>query len=461
MWAALRRHPGATAAELAAEAPGSRSAVGKLLAAWAADGSATSTAGPKPRDARRWTAAPITHDTAPTGPSTGPQAELEDSNSAPSAAHPDTVDTAANADGGEDHAPATARDGIDHAADPVDAPAETDDPVHTSHTPSAATSRWNARGPEVDAAVPDRPGAGGVDGLDAGIAGADVETPGTSGAVLAAEPARGRELSRARAAGRNRSGSIRLPKGGLRGQVEDYLADTPGEHSPIQIGKVLGRSSGAIANALESLVGSGGAVRTWERPRRYSHPDHADAIDQTDRHAARDRAAADRGGTRPRGAGRGVCGVGTYVTVLAVLPLDSVDAISTDEIADWVRTRVPGRVLFAAAAHGVTRAALSAGAEPAAWPTTATDTTEGDVAPGLHASRPASPDSSGHEESDPDAAADAGIERDTVTGGEEPDGHGDAEAGNEGRRGDDGGSGTTHRVAGEQAEAAAVCGGEA
>jgi hypothetical protein len=40
---------------------------------------------------------------------------------------------------------------------------------------------------------------------------------------------------------------------------------------------------------------------------------------------------------------------------------------------------MPEPVLFASAAHGVTRAALSAGADPSDWPTTATDgaTTEG------------------------------------------------------------------------------------
>ena len=93
-------------------------------------------------------------------------------------------------------------------------------------------------------------------------------------------------------------------------------------------------------------------------------PDHADAVEHRD-----DGDAADNS-TRPaaRRTGRGVCGVGTYVTVLAVLPLDAIDAISTDEIANWVRATIPAPVLFAAAAHGVTRAALSAGANPDSWP---------------------------------------------------------------------------------------------
>jgi hypothetical protein len=164
----------------------------------------------------------------------------------------------------------------------------------------------------------------------------------------------------------------------LRGQVEDYLAETPGEHSPVEIGKVLGRSSGAIANALESLVESGDAVRTSDQPRRYSHSDHADDVapNGSDSSSVRDGVARER--TRTRGPGRGVSGVGTYVTVLAVLPLDSTGAISTDEIADWFRARMPEPVLFASAAHGVTRAALSAGANPSHWPTTTTDDTRTD-----------------------------------------------------------------------------------
>jgi hypothetical protein len=155
--------------------------------------------------------------------------------------------------------------------------------------------------------------------------------------------------------------------------VEDYLAETPGEHSPVEIGKVLGCSSGAIANALESLVESGDAVRTSDRPRRYSHAEHVDDVDRTGSDSGvSDGAAPDRGRTCTRGPGRGVCGVGTYVTVLAVLPLDSTGAISTDEIADWVRARMPAPVLFASAAHGMTRAALSAGADPSDWPSTTT-----------------------------------------------------------------------------------------
>lgn len=64
--------------------------------------------------------------------------------------------------------------------------------------------------------------------------------------------------------------SQRLAPGALRGMVEDYLRDNPGEFSPNAIGKALDRSSGAVHNALEKLVESGYAVRTSDKPKKYS-----------------------------------------------------------------------------------------------------------------------------------------------------------------------------------------------
>lgn len=70
-------------------------------------------------------------------------------------------------------------------------------------------------------------------------------------------------------AGRNRSGIPRLAAGALQGMVADHLTEHPGEHGPTGIGRALGRSSGAVANALERLVTTGWALRTNDRPRRY------------------------------------------------------------------------------------------------------------------------------------------------------------------------------------------------
>jgi biotin operon repressor len=70
--------------------------------------------------------------------------------------------------------------------------------------------------------------------------------------------------------GKQSEKSQRLAPGALRGMVEDYLRDNSGEFSPNAIGKALDRSSGAVHNALEKLVESGYAVRTSDKPKKYS-----------------------------------------------------------------------------------------------------------------------------------------------------------------------------------------------
>jgi len=65
--------------------------------------------------------------------------------------------------------------------------------------------------------------------------------------------------------------SERLASGVLRGMVEDHLRENAGQDfSPGAIGKALGRSAGAVHNALEKLVESGYAVRTSDKPKKYS-----------------------------------------------------------------------------------------------------------------------------------------------------------------------------------------------
>jgi hypothetical protein len=71
--------------------------------------------------------------------------------------------------------------------------------------------------------------------------------------------------------GMNHSGTARLPKGALRGMVEDVLSEKPGEEfSPNAIAIALGRSSGAVANALDQMVRDGVVTMTSEKPRRYT-----------------------------------------------------------------------------------------------------------------------------------------------------------------------------------------------
>ena len=62
----------------------------------------------------------------------------------------------------------------------------------------------------------------------------------------------------------------RLGKGALRGLVEDYLTEHPGQQfSPSAIGKALSRSPGAVSNALDKLVADGYAVQAQDKPKRF------------------------------------------------------------------------------------------------------------------------------------------------------------------------------------------------
>ena len=66
------------------------------------------------------------------------------------------------------------------------------------------------------------------------------------------------------------AGQTRLGKGALRGLVEDYLTEHPGQQfSPSAIGKALSRSPGAVSNALDKLVADGYAVQTQDKPKRF------------------------------------------------------------------------------------------------------------------------------------------------------------------------------------------------
>jgi predicted transcriptional regulator len=63
----------------------------------------------------------------------------------------------------------------------------------------------------------------------------------------------------------------RLAKGALYELVKEFLHVHPGEEfGPAKISTELGRSSGAVNNALEKLVTSGLATKTCEAPKRFT-----------------------------------------------------------------------------------------------------------------------------------------------------------------------------------------------
>jgi hypothetical protein len=89
--------------------------------------------------------------------------------------------------------------------------------------------------------------------------------------AICAGATQSRRLVKAAAAGRKPRGTGTPSRPGqLRDLVAAHLAANPGaEFSPHAIGRVLGRSSGAVANALDRLTALGRAHLTSEKPRRY------------------------------------------------------------------------------------------------------------------------------------------------------------------------------------------------
>ena len=64
--------------------------------------------------------------------------------------------------------------------------------------------------------------------------------------------------------------SRRLAPGALGALVREYLAARPSQSfGPSGIAKALGRSAGAVSNALSAMAASGEAVQVAQRPRRY------------------------------------------------------------------------------------------------------------------------------------------------------------------------------------------------
>lgn len=72
------------------------------------------------------------------------------------------------------------------------------------------------------------------------------------------------------------SGKPRSHPGEMRAKVAAHLAAHPdSQFTPHEVGKVIGHSAGAVANALDKLTELGEAALTCDRPRRFSAPDTA------------------------------------------------------------------------------------------------------------------------------------------------------------------------------------------
>ena len=92
--------------------------------------------------------------------------------------------------------------------------------------------------------------------------------------AICATAAQSRRLLKAAASGRKPRGttSPAARPGQLRDLVQAHLAaDLDADFTPHAIGRVLSRSSGAVANALDRLTALGQAQLTSDKPRRYRH----------------------------------------------------------------------------------------------------------------------------------------------------------------------------------------------
>ena len=317
--AALAANPGGTVTVIADAAGTGKPAARAALLAMEADGTATRVKGTKPGVPDTWTLA----EPAPDG--TGPEAASEagqpgdDPAGSPDGATegetaggagPDSTDEADDpAPDAEAGAPAvpgpeTAESG------PDDAPAEDarEDAGPDEPDAESAPGRDPADGDAArdDDAPADASGEAG-DAPDPALvtkltehlrqikanadeAELDLGTSGDLKTVLAGLDEIADQAAQARRALKAAIGGRKAPAvrpGGLRDKVLAHLVANPGkEFTPHEIHKVLDHSSGAIANALETLVKLGEAEVATEKPRKFRRAaqpaEAAPAADGTD-----------------------------------------------------------------------------------------------------------------------------------------------------------------------------------
>lgn len=222
---AVRAHPGATSAQIAHAARVSRSAAAKALAGLARESRITRTPGIR-----------------------------AGGNRAPDQWHPAAPDSsaAAETDPADDQHPST--------------DAQPAAPQKSTKTTSKKAERPN-RTADADKAARGAPGRGKA--AKRTVTKGTV-AKGTAPKATAAKEPGAKEPGETDPDAAQESPGQRLKPGALRGLVEQYLADHPEQdYTPTALGHLLGRSSGAIANALEKLVADKYAVLVSRKPRSY------------------------------------------------------------------------------------------------------------------------------------------------------------------------------------------------
>ena len=307
--AALAASPGSAVADIADAAGTGKPAARAALLEMEKAGTATRVKGTKPGIPDTWTLAEPAPDG--TSPAAGPQAEQAGQPGEDPAGSPDGAAEDETAGGtGQDR---TAETG-DPAPEDGDA-AEADAPAAPDPETAESGPRDDAAEDDHEDAVPDEPDAEAAPGSDPddGDAPHDEDAPADAGGeagdapdpalvtdltehldqIRAAAAAAGlvltasgdlktvlagldeiyEQAAEARRALKAAIGGRKTPAarpGGLRDKVLAHLDEHPDkEFTPHEIHKVLGHSSGAIANALETLVKLGEAEVATEKPRRF------------------------------------------------------------------------------------------------------------------------------------------------------------------------------------------------
>jgi hypothetical protein len=320
VYAALEANPGSTVAVIADAAGTGKPAARAALLEMEKAGTAARVKGDRPGIPDTWTLAGPAPDG--TGPAVDPEAGQagqpgDDLAGSPDLAAEDEAadgtghDGTAEADGPAapaqkaaepepDDAPAEAGhedavlDEPDAEAEPGSDPAD-HDTSHDEDTPAdAGDESADAPDPALVTKLTEH-----LDQIKAHVdeAGLDLVTSGDLKTVLAGLDEIADQAAQARRALKAAIGGRKAPAvrpGGLRDKVLAHLVAHPGgEFTPHEIHKVLDHSSGAIANALETLVKLGQAEVASEKPRKFrlaaqptdaapgaDKPDEADGTEQ-------------------------------------------------------------------------------------------------------------------------------------------------------------------------------------
>jgi hypothetical protein len=277
-YAALAAHPGGATTAVIADAIGTgRAAARDALTELETAGTVTRTKGGKPGIPDTWTLTagqPAASSQPGDDRATGDQHGPAEDEAAGGTGQQEASDGQAGL--GTGAAPAAVPDGSpgdpDTVTDPEQDGGESAGDTEPSPGDSPAADGSGSAGeppdPALVAEITRR-----IEQIQAAASAAAIVLPGNLQAALAGMDEIYDQAAQARRALKAAAGGRTAPAarpGGLREKVLAHLRDHPcAEFTPHEIHKVLGNSSGAIANALDTLVKLGDAELATEKPRKF------------------------------------------------------------------------------------------------------------------------------------------------------------------------------------------------